>query len=320
MVVRGAPAIGAAAAYGIVLAAKDLAQACGAPGDSGADRPAAEREGDADAFWSGLEAVFEQMATTRPTAVNLFWAIDRMRTRAAGCRGKGPDHVARALEDEADAILREDAEINRRIGQNGAALVGRGDGVLTHCNTGSLATADYGTALGVIRAAHEAGKGIHVYAGETRPFLQGARLTAWELLQEGIPATLITDNAAAHLMKKGLIRLVVVGADRVAANGDVVNKIGTYALAVLAKAHNIPFYAAVPLSTIDLGVASGDEVTIEERDPAEVTHVFGTRIAPEGIAVLNPAFDVTPHHLVTAIITEAGIVRPPYAQNVPALF
>ncbi len=312
MVVRGAPAIGATAAYGIVLGAKSLLE----------QLSKAQSKGDPieDAFWNGLAAVAEQMAGTRPTAVNLFWAIDRMRNRAARCRGSALDVVVQALEDEAEAIFREDAEINRRIGRHGASLIAHGDGVLTHCNTGSLATAEYGTALGVIRAAHEEGKGIHVYAGETRPFLQGARLTAWELLQEGIPATLITDNAAAHLMKRGLIQRVIVGADRVAANGDVVNKIGTYALAVLAKAHDIPFYAAVPRSTVDLTVASGDEVTIEERDPAEVTHVFGARIAPEGIAVLNPAFDVTPHHLVTAIITESGVIRPPYHDALRALF
>ena len=302
MVVRGAPAIGAAAAYGIVLGARSL---------SGAGE---------EAFLSGLVAVMEQMAKTRPTAVNLFWAIERMRKRAAACRGKEHAEIVRALEEEAEAIFREDAEINRRIGAHGAELIAPGDGVLTHCNTGSLATAEYGTALGVIRAAYAAGKNIHVYAGETRPFLQGARLTAWELLQEGIPATLITDNAAAHLMKRGLIQRVIVGADRVAANGDVVNKIGTYALAVLAKAHNIPFYAAVPLSTIDLSVPSGDQVPIEERDPAEVTHLFGVRIAPEGIGALNPAFDVTPHELVTAIITEKGVVRPPYENSLRALF
>jgi len=308
MVVRGAPAIGAAAAYGIVLGAKRLA----------AEVPHGAPTG--DRFWNGLEAICELMAKTRPTAVNLFWAIERMKRRAAGSRGSDPAAAIRALEEEANAIFREDAEINRRIGRNGASLIASGDGVLTHCNTGSLATADYGTALGVIRAAHESGKAIRVYAGETRPFLQGARLTAWELLEEGIPATLITDNAAAYLMRRGLIQLVIVGADRVAANGDVVNKIGTYSLAVLAKAHGIPFYAAVPLSTIDLSVRSGDEVTIEERDPREVTHVFGTRIAPEGIDVLNPAFDITPHELVTAIITEAGIVRPPYSESLRALF
>lgn len=302
MVVRGAPAIGAAAAYGITLGAKHLLGR------------------DDETFWGKFEAILDQMSKTRPTAVNLFWAIDRMRKRAEALRGRAHSEVIQALEEEAEAIFREDAQINRRIGMHGAELIQHGDGVLTHCNTGSLATAEYGTALGVIRAAHAAGKGIHVYAGETRPFLQGARLTAWELLQEGIPATLITDNAAAHLMKQGRIQRVIVGADRVAANGDVVNKIGTYALAVLAKAHGIPFYAAVPLSTIDLEVPSGDAVAIEERDPAEVTHVFGVRVAPEGIGVLNPAFDATPHELVTAIITEEGVIYPPYDRALGSLF
>lgn len=303
MVVRGAPAIGAAAAYGIAMAAWQLADG----------RAPAE-------FWQGLRAVAAEMRATRPTAVNLFWAVDRVLRRAEAelARG-GPRAVAEALEAEAEAIFREDVETNRRIGAAGAALVPAGAGVLTHCNTGSLATAGYGTALGVIRAAHEQGKGIHVYAGETRPVLQGARLTAWELQQEGVPVTLITDNAAGALMSQGRIHLVIVGADRVTANGDVVNKIGTYSLAVLAQAHGIPFYVAVPLSTIDLNTATGADVPIEERNPREVTHIGEIPIAPAGVNVVNPAFDVTPARLVSALITEKGVVRPPYPEALARL-
>ena len=354
MVVRGAPAIGAAAAYGIAMAAYQLAEASGSAGpattptarlDAARTRadagtapltgelrdasarasgvaPGAGSAGSAgsDVFWSGLEAVFALMRSTRPTAVNLFWAIERMRRRADALRPQGPRAVAVGLEAEAEAIAREDVETNRRIGRAGAELVPHGAGVLTHCNTGSLATVDYGTALGVIRAAHEAGKEIHVYAGETRPFLQGARLTAWELQQDGIPVTLITDGAAGALMAQGRVNLVIVGADRVTANGDVVNKIGTYSLAVLARAHGIPFYVAAPLSTVDPATPSGAEVAIEQRDPREVTHILGTPIAPEGVAVLNPAFDVTPAQFVTALITDKGVVRPPYPEALGRLF
>lgn len=302
MAVRGAPAIGAAAAYGIAMAAWQLASG----------RPTAE-------FWAGIQAVAQEMKATRPTAVNLFWAVDRMLRRAEAELARGPRAVAAALEAEAEAILREDVETNRRIGAAGAALVPSGAGVLTHCNTGSLATAGYGTALGVIRAAHHQGKGIHVYVGETRPVLQGARLTAWELMQEGVPVTLITDNAAGALMSQGRIQLVIVGADRVTANGDVVNKIGTYSLAVLARAHGIPFYVAAPLSTVDLSTATGADVPIEERSPREVTHIGETPIAPAGVNVVNPAFDVTPARLVSGLITEKGIVRPPYSEALARL-
>lgn len=313
MVVRGAPAIGATAAFGLVLGVQEAAVEAGS-GVRGGGEPRT------DAFRQAFEAVCRRMAETRPTAVNLFWAIERMRNRFEALLPEGVQATVEGLEAEALAIAEEDVSVNRRIGRHGAAVIRSGDGVLTHCNTGSLATVEYGTALGVLRAAHEEGKQIHVYASETRPFLQGARLTVWELMQDGIPATLITDNMAGYVMKNGLVQVVVVGADRVAANGDVVNKIGTYSVAVLAQAHRIPFYVAVPLSTIDLSVAQGADVTIEEREPAEVTHVFGVQVAPEGAAVLNPAFDVTPHDLVTGIITERGIARPPYHLSLPALF
>ena len=314
MVVRGAPAIGAAAAYGIAIGARRLA------GDPHDRAPLAGD--DPGAFWRGFESLCSHMAATRPTAVNLFWAIERMKGRAEELRsrGAGLDEIVRELEREADAIAEEDVAVNRLIGTHGAEVIADGDGVLTHCNTGSLATVEYGTALGVIRAAHEQGKRIRVYADETRPFLQGARLTAWELMQDGIPVTLIADNMAGYVMQKGMVQVVIVGADRIAANGDVVNKIGTYSVALLARAHGIPFYAAVPLSTIDLGVESGDAVTIEERDPKEVTHVFGVQVAPDGVDVFNPAFDVTPAEYVTGIITEKGIVRPPYRENLRRLF
>lgn len=329
MVVRGAPAIGAAAAFGLVLGAMEAAEEAGA-GASFAGRvgaPQRTQGGQAGvpgsvpgAFRTAFEARCRTMAATRPTAVNLFWAIERMRSRFEALLPQGPQAVVEGLEAEARAIADDDVAVNRRIGRIGAAVIRDGDGILTHCNTGSLATVGYGTALGVIRAAHEEGKRIHVYAGETRPFLQGARLTAWELLQDGIPVTLITDNMAGYAMKRGLIQVAVVGADRIAANGDVVNKIGTYAAAVLAKAHRIPFYVAAPLSSIDLKVAKGADVPIEERPASEVTHIWGVAVAPEGVDVLNPAFDVTPAELVTGIITERGIARPPYHLSLPALF
>lgn len=301
MVVRGAPAIGATAAYGIAMGARQLL-------------------GASDAFFDDLDKLYQLMAGTRPTAVNLFWAIERMKNRAEAAKSQGKEAVVTALVEEAALIAQEDVEVNRRIGMYGAELIADGAGIMTHCNTGSLATVHYGTALGVIRAAHEQGKKIHVYATETRPFLQGARLTAWELVQEKIPATLITDNMAGYVMRQGWIDAVIVGADRVTRNGDVVNKIGTYQLAVLAKAHGIPFYAALPLSTIDLSLGSGAEVEIEQRDAKEVTHVLGARIAPEGIDVINPAFDVTPNEYVTGIITEKGVVTPPYEEGLRALF
>ena len=290
--VRGAPAIGLAAAYGLVLAAR-----------AGAARPLPE-------CLEALRRAAAALRTTRPTAVNLGWAIDRMLEVAGACRD-APSLPQRLL-DAANAMARADLETNRRIGEHGAALLGAGARVLTYCNTGMLATAGYGTAFGVLRCAHEQGRGIHVIACETRPVLQGARLTAWELLRAGIPATLITDNAAGALMHGAGVDTVIVGADRIAANGDVANKVGTYTLAVLARAHKIPFYVAAPLSTVDLATASGDAIPIEERRPEEITAVGGVRVAPVQIAVRNPAFDITPHRLVTAIITEAGVIRPPY--------
>ncbi len=291
MVVRGAPAIGVAAAMGVALGMQP----------AGAD----------------LETICATLAATRPTAVNLFWAVDRMK-RAAARVGR-PDQVREALVSEALAIYAEDIAINERIGRAGEPLVPAGKTVLTHCNAGALATAGYGTALGVIRAAVAAGKQIDVMAGETRPYLQGARLTVWELQQDGIPATLITDSMAGHFLHSGRIGCVIVGADRIARNGDVANKIGTYALAVLARENGVPFYVAAPISTLDLSLPSGDQIPIEQRAAAEVTHLDGRPIAPAGVAVENPAFDVTPHRYVTAIITERGVSRPPYEQSLPAL-
>lgn len=302
MKVRGAPAIGATAAYGVVLGAMALA-----------NRSREE-------FLSGLNRVTEELAGTRPTAVNLFWAIRRMKQVVEKWQDAPVPKIVEALAAEADAIAREDVETCQRIGEYGASLFASGWGILTHCNTGALATVDYGTALGVIRSAWAQGKDIHVYADETRPFLQGARLTAWELVQDGIPTTLITDNMAGWLMKQGRIQAAIVGADRIAANGDTANKIGTYSVAVLCREHNIPFYVAAPLSTIDRSIRSGDEIPIEERSAEEVTHILGHRIAPEGVQVLNPAFDVTPAEYITAIITEVGIARAPYEESLAQLF
>ena len=299
MVVRGAPAIGVAAAMGLALGVRQSKS-------SGTARLAAE-------FYKTCEL----MAATRPTAVNLFWAIDRMkRAFAAGVKaGASADEIRARLEAEARLIHDEDVASCRAIGANGAALVPDGARILTHCNAGALATAGYGTALGVIRAAVESGKRITVYADETRPFLQGARLTAWELSRDGIDTTVITDNMAGWMMSQGLIDLAVVGADRIAANGDVANKVGTYTVAVLAQAHGLPLYVAAPWSTVDLATADGTLITIEERPAKEVTHVGPTRLTPEGAKVRNPAFDVTPHRLVTAIITERGVFRPPYSET-----
>jgi len=298
MIVRGAPAIGVAAAMGFALG---VAHA----GENGLD--------------AQVETISETLARTRPTAVNLFWAIDRMKALYGSLRGRPVAEIRRALIEEALRIREEDIAICRAIGRNGAPLLAEGTTVLTHCNAGALATAGYGTALGVIRAAVEAGKRIDVFAGETRPFLQGARLTAWELEQDGIPTTLITDSMAGHFMKSGRIGSVVVGADRIAANGDVANKIGTYSVAVLAKENNLPFYVAAPISTLDLKLASGDLIPIEERPAAEVTEMFGRQIAPEGIRVANPAFDVTPARYVTAIVTENGVARAPYPESLRKL-
>lgn len=295
--VRGAPAIGAAAAFGLVLAAKEIAPSAG------------------EDFPGKLAEAAGFLKAQRPTAVNLFWAIDRMLSVAARFHSAPPDVIYAALEAEAVSIAAEDAAVNRRMGAHGAALIKDGATILTHCNAGQLATVDFGTALGVIRAAWQQGKKLHVYADETRPLLQGARLTTWELMQDNIPVTLITDNMAGYVMKEGLIDCVIVGADRIAANGDTANKIGTYSVAVLAKEHNIPFYVAAPLSTFDFALASGEQIPIEERSADEVTHITGRRIAPAGVRVFNPAFDVTPHKYIAALITEKGIVYPPYVTN-----
>lgn len=256
---------------------------------------------------------------TRPTAVNLRWALERMLAVPARLPHASGAALADALLAEAHAIAEEDGRTNRAIGMHGAALIRSPERILTYCNTGSLATVDFGTALGIIRTAHAQGKRIHVYVSETRPVLQGARLTAWEVLQEGIPATLITDNAAGWLMHRGLIDRVIVGADRVAANGDTANKIGTYGLAVLARAHEVPFIVAAPLSTVDFRTPDGSAIPIEERQAEEITHVAGVPVAPAGITVVNPAFDITPHHLITAIVTEAGVATPPFSRSLPDL-
>lgn len=302
MKVRGAPAIGAAAAYGLALGAANLCT------------------GDSDVFLKELKETARMLASTRPTAVNLFWALKRMVDTAENSGLKEVSEIKNLLLKEAEVIFLEDVEMNRSIGRFGQELVPQGARVLTHCNAGALATAGYGTALGVIRAAHDSGKDIEVYADETRPLLQGARLTAWELVQSRIPVTLITDNMAGYLMKKGMIDLAVVGADRITANGDVANKIGTYSVAVLCKEHGIPFYVAAPVSTIDMKLESGDDIPIEEREAEEVTSVFGQEVAPKGVKVFNPAFDVTPNHLITGIITDRGIIKAPYTENLKKLF
>ena len=294
MVIRGAPAIGAAAGFGLALAG--LQSAATTRSDLRRD----------------LDAAAEVLRQSRPTAVNLFWAIDRMLRSADRDELRTADDVREALIAEAQKIADEDVEINKRMAEHGAALVKDGDTILTHCNTGALAVVDYGTALGVIRRAHEQGKRIKVFADETRPRLQGARLTAWELMRWGIDVTLIADNAAGHYMRKGDIDICFVGSDRTAANGDVANKIGTYKVGVLAKENGIPFYPVLPTSTIDLNLPTGDLIPIEERDGREVTEIDGVRIAPPGVKVGNPAFDVTPHRYVTGIVTENGIAYPPF--------
>jgi methylthioribose-1-phosphate isomerase len=269
-----------------------------------------------------MEAILDLMSRARPTAVNLFWAIERMRRVLASAQEEGASgvEIAARLEDEAARIHDEDLAACRAIGEHGGALVPDGGRVLTHCNAGGLATAGYGTALGVIRGARDAGKTVRVWADETRPFLQGARLTAWELMKDGIETTVLADVAAATLLRRGAIDLVVVGADRIAANGDVANKIGTYPLAVLAREHGVPFYVAAPTSTIDPDCPDGSAIPIEERESREVTELFGTRVAPAGVGVFNPAFDVTPARLVTAIVTERGIARPPFEAALRSLF
>lgn len=298
MIIRGAPAIGVAAAMGVALGMQTAAEST---------------------LDSEMQTICETLAATRPTAVNLFWAIDRMKRVYQGVRDRPIDEIRKRLLEEALLIREEDIAICRAIGRNGAALVPDRRTVLTHCNAGALATAGYGTALGVVRAAVESGKQIDVFADETRPFLQGARLTVWELQQDGIPTTLITDNMAGHFMKSGRIGCVVVGADRIAANGDVANKVGTYSVAVLAKENGIPFFVAAPISTLDLTLDSGDGIPIEQRPASEVTQVFGNQVAPQGTAVQNPAFDVTPARYVTAIITEKGVARAPFEASLKEL-
>jgi len=302
MVVRGAPAIGCAAAFGVALEALRLREAKGPIRDA------------------AFERAFATLRASRPTAVNLFWALARMQAVYDTLREQDGPAVAEALVAEAERIFTDDLEINRTLGRHGAELVTDGARIMTHCNAGALATAGHGTALGVIRSARDAGKRVSVIANETRPFLQGARLTAWELVQERIPVTLITDGMAGHLMQLGKVDIVIVGADRVAANGDVANKIGTYPLAVLAARHAIPFYVAAPLSTVDRAIPDGSGIPIEERDPAEVMGFRGKRWAPEGVTVVNPAFDVTPASLVTALITERGVIRTPTRDGLRTLF
>ena len=301
MIIRGAPAIGVAAAMGIALGSQEII----------ADT--------FESFFQQLNNICEVMAKTRPTAVNLFWAIERMKRVAVENRDKDLNTLRDILKCEAIRIEEEDLKICRAIGRNGAALIGKNATILTHCNAGGLATAGYGTALGVIRSAHEAGKNIRVFADETRPWFQGARLTCWELVKEKIPVTLISDNMAGFFMNKGEISCCVVGADRIAANGDTANKIGTYSVAVLARENNIPFYVAAPISTLDLSLKSGDDIPIEERHAREVTHLQGYPLAPEGIQVRNPAFDVTPARYISAIITEKGIVTDQFEENLRKL-
>ncbi|MDQ3179119.1 MAG: S-methyl-5-thioribose-1-phosphate isomerase [Acidobacteriota bacterium] len=305
MVVRGAPAIGVSAAYGIALGAKNFVGT------------------NVDDLAEELDYIGDVMGKTRPTAVNLFWAIDRMKRtfQQAKDNGKSVSEIKQILIKDAKDIHEEDIESQRLIAKFGGELLADDSTVLTHCNAGALATGGvWGTALGVIRGAIDQGKTISVIADETRPYLQGARLTAWELLQDDIPVTLITDNMSGHIMKQGKVHAVVVGSDRIAANGDVANKIGTYMVAVLAKRHNIPFYVAAPLSTVDLGSATGDDIPIEERNIREITHVQDIQLAPEGISVSNYAFDVTPNELITAIITEKGVARKPYTESLRKMF
>lgn len=303
MVIRGAPAIGVAAAMGVALGARDI------------------KTNDPGEFDAAFNHICQVIGSTRPTAVNLFWAIERMRNLFAKLKSENVslDEIRLRLIYESKQMHVEDVAANRSMGKFGAELIPDNATVLTHCNAGALATAGYGTALGVIRAAVEAGKKIAVFADETRPFLQGARLTAWELHKDNIPVTLITDNMAGHFMKAGKIDCIVVGADRIASNGDVANKIGTYSVAVLAKENNIPFYVAAPISTLDMNISSGEQIPIEERVTTEVTHVKGAQLAPEGINVANPAFDVTPNRYVAAIITERGVARPPYTESLRRL-
>ncbi len=298
MVVRGAPAIGVTAAGGIALGAGAI------------------DTDDAGKFAEEFGEICKVMGQTRPTAVNLFWAIDRMKRVVEANNGADVAEIKKALRLEADKVLKEDIEINERMAFNGEVFFEDGDTILTHCNAGALATAGvFGTALGVIKAAHMKGKKIKVFADETRPFLQGARLTAWEMKKEGIDVTLITDSMAGYFMKKGDITKVIVGSDRIAANGDIANKIGTYSVAVLAKTHNIPFYVAAPMSTVDFSSPDGGHIEIEQRDVREVSHIGGKQLAPDGIRILNPAFDITPNEYVEAIVTEKGVAKSPYKES-----
>lgn len=299
MRVRGAPAIGVTAAYGLALGVQEM------------------KARTKEEFLEKLSSVSEALASTRPTARNLFWALEQMQKVAQ--EGENVDQIKQKLVTTAERIHQETEETDLRIGEHGAKLVPEEATILTHCNAGALATAGYGTALGVIKTAHRQGKNVLVYADETRPLLQGARLTAWELVQEGIPVTLITDGVTGYLLSRGKIDCIIVGADRIAANGDVANKIGTYNLAVLAKENEVPFYVAAPRSTIDFSLKSGKEIPIEERSPEEVSHIQGVRVAPEEVSVFNPAFDITPHQYVTAIITEKGVVKEPYVEGLRRL-
>lgn len=301
LMVRGAPAIGVTAALGVACAAYH------------------SQASDSKALLKEVEAASELLAATRPTAVNLFWGLERMRVCAWSNADSDLETLRHSLIEEAIRISSDDEEICSTMGSFGSELINSGDSILTHCNAGALACADFGTAIGVIRAAHRQGKRVHVFVDETRPLLQGARLTAWELAREGVPHTLITDNMAGFVMSQGKVDCVVVGADRITSNGDVANKIGTYSVAVLAKENNIPFYVAAPMSTIDFTLSSGADIPIEERNPSEVTHFAGVRTAPEGTTVYNPAFDVTPNRYVAAIITERGIARPPFADSLARL-
>ena len=301
MIVRGAPAIGVAAAYGVAIGAKSIVQE------------------DSKAFLAEFATICEVMADARPTAINLFWAVDRVRTVAVANECLTVAQLRDVILAEAQQMEREDVETNKAIGLNGSSLISSGFRILTHCNTGSLATCDYGTALGVIRIAHEQGKNISVLADETRPYLQGARLTAFELQSLGIDVKVICDNMAGYFMHTNKVDCVIVGADRITLNGDTANKIGTYSLAVLAKENNIPFYVAAPISTIDFNMETGVDIPIEERPQVEITHIKGTRITPEGVGVLNPGFDVTPGRYITAIITEQGIINGPFTDNIAKL-
>lgn len=305
LAVRGAPAIGVSAAYGVVLAAME------------ADKKTNTKED----YINFIENGIKELASTRPTAVNLFWALKRMKEKLHEIKEMDNHQIKEILLEEANKVYNEDIECNKNIGKFGNEIVPEGASILTHCNAGALATAGYyGTALGVIKYAHDAGKKIQVYADETRPLLQGARLTAWELVKNEIPATLITDNMAGYAMKLGKIDMVIVGADRITLNGDTANKIGTYSVAVLAKEHNIPFYIAAPLSTIDISLKTGDEIKIEERDKNEVRELFGTRTAPKEVNTFNPAFDVTPNKYITGIITEMGVLKPPFNVSITEAF